>query len=93
MSELVSAQIIVSGVVQGVGYRYFALRKASEYGLNGFVRNLYNDDVEVMTEGEKNSILEFIKELKIGPRAAHITDIKVQWGEYQGKFKTFDIRF
>jgi acylphosphatase len=94
MSELVCAKIVISGIVQGVGYRYFALRKASQYGLKGYVQNLYNnDDVEVVAEGEKSLILDFIKELKIGPRAAHVTDLKIQWETYQGKFQKFDIKF
>jgi acylphosphatase len=91
--ELVSAHLLISGLVQGVGYRWFVMRKANEYGLKGYVRNLYTDDVEVEVEGNKGLIQEFIKELRLGPRSAHITDIKIQWGNYQGKYKNFDIKF
>ncbi|MFQ6002241.1 MAG: acylphosphatase [Candidatus Zixiibacteriota bacterium] len=91
--ELVSAHLLISGLVQGVGYRWFVMRKANEYNLKGYVRNLYTDDVEVEVEGNRGLIQEFIKELRIGPRSAHITDIKIQWGDYQGKYKNFDIKF
>jgi acylphosphatase len=91
--ELISAHLLISGMVQGVGYRWFVMRKANEYNLKGYVRNLYTDDVEVEVEGDKGSVSEFIKELRIGPRSAHITDIKIQWGNYQGKYKNFDIKF
>jgi acylphosphatase len=91
--ELVCAHLLISGLVQGVGYRWFVIRKANEYDLKGYVRNLYTDDVEVEVEGNKQLISEFIKELRIGPRSAHITDIKIQWGNYQGKYKNFDIKF
>jgi acylphosphatase len=91
--ELVSAHLLISGLVQGVGYRWFVMRKANEYNLKGYARNLYTDDVEVEVEGDKRLISEFIKELRIGPRSAHITDIKIQWGDYQGKYKNFDIKF
>jgi acylphosphatase len=91
--ELVSAHLLISGLVQGVGYRWFVMRKANEYSLKGYVRNLYTDDVEVEVEGNKGLIQEFIKELRIGPRSAHVTDIKIQWGDYQGKYKNFDIKF
>jgi acylphosphatase len=91
--ELVSAHLLISGLVQGVGYRWFVMRKANEYNLKGYVRNLYTDDVEVEVEGGKGLITEFIKDLRSGPRSAYITDIKIQWGDYQGKYKNFDIKF
>jgi len=90
---LVSAHLIISGLVQGVGYRWFVMRKAEEYNLKGYVRNLYNDDVEVEVEGYRPMILDFIKELKIGARSAHVTDIKIEWGKYENKYKNFDIKF
>lgn len=91
--ELVSAHLLISGLVQGVGYRWFVMRKANEYNLKGYVRNLYTDDVEVEVEGNKGLIQEFIKELRSGPRSAHITDIRIQWRDYQGKYENFDIKF
>ncbi|MCJ7577036.1 MAG: acylphosphatase [candidate division Zixibacteria bacterium] len=91
--ELVSAHLLISGMVQGVGYRWFVMRKANEYDLKGYVRNLYTDDVEVEVEGGKGLITEFIKDLRSGPRSAHVTDIKIQWGDYRGKYKNFDIKF
>ncbi len=47
----IGAHIIVRGLVQGVGFRYFAYRHAVNLGLTGWVRNLYNDDVELEVEG------------------------------------------
>jgi len=92
-NELVSAHLLISGLVQGVGYRWFVMRKANEYHLKGYVRNLYTDDVEVEVEGNKGLISEFVNELRIGSRSAHVTDIKIKWGDYQGKYKNFDIKF
>jgi len=93
MSELASAHIIVSGVVQGVGFRYTAIRKATQYGLNGFVRNLHSGDVEVVVEGEKGLITDFVRELRVGPSYAHITNVAVEWGEYTGMYEDFRVRF
>ena len=90
---LVSAHLIISGLVQGVGYRWFVMRKAEEYNMKGYVRNLYNGDVEVEVEGYRPLIVDFIKELRIGPRAVHVTDIKIEWGEYENRYKNFDIKF
>ena len=80
-------------MVQGVGFRWFVMRKANEYNLKGYVRNLYTDEVEVEVEGSKVLIQEFVKELRIGPRSAQVTDVKIQWKDYQGKYRNFDIRF
>jgi acylphosphatase len=85
--------VVVSGLVQGVGYRYFVYRKAKDYNLKGYVRNLYSDDVEVMLEGDKGVILDLIQELKTGPISAHITGIKVEWEEGQSEFEDFQIKF
>jgi len=90
---LVSAHLVISGLVQGVGYRWFVMRKAKEYNLKGYVRNLYNGDVEVEVEGYRTMIIDFIKELKIGARSAHVTDIKIEWSEHENKYKIFDIKF
>jgi acylphosphatase len=91
--ELVSAHLLISGMVQGVGFRWFVTRKANEYNMKGYVRNLYTDEVEVEVEGNKGLIQEFIKDLRIGPRSAQVTDIKIKWKDYQGKYENFDIRF
>ena len=91
--ELAGAHLLISGMVQGVGFRWFVMRKANEYNLKGYVRNLYSDDVEVEVEGNRGLIQEFTKELRIGPRSAQVADIKVQWKEYQGKYRNFEIKF
>lgn len=85
--------LVISGVVQGVGFRYFVYRKAKQYNLKGYIRNLYNDDVEIEVEGNKGLVLDFIKEVKVGPPSAHITAVNVEWREYKGRFENFDIRF
>lgn len=52
-----SVKIIVSGRVQGVGFRYFIARIAGDLNLNGYVRNLFTGEVEIAAEGRK----EFLK--------------------------------
>ena len=91
MSEKASAHIIVSGVVQAVGFRFFAVRKAQEYGLNGWVRNTFEGTVESEVEGEKDLILDYVEDLKNGPRGAKVTDVKVEWNLFQNKYQDFRI--
>ncbi|MBI4811188.1 MAG: acylphosphatase [Ignavibacteriales bacterium] len=86
------AYIIVRGLVQGVGFRYFVYNRAIRLGLNGFVRNLYNGNVDIEVEGERSLIEEFIEEVKVGPRAAKVTDIKIEWKQLDQHFKYFEIR-
>ena len=77
--ETVSARITVKGMVQMVGYRYFARLNASEMGIKGWVRNLPNGDVEVVASAERDVMKEFIALLKRGPSSAVVRDILVHY--------------
>ncbi|UCE05228.1 MAG: acylphosphatase [bacterium] len=87
------AHIIVKGLVQGVGFRWFVEREAKQLGLNGYVKNLFNGDVEVEVEGERGLIEELIKQLRVGNRSSHVTDVQVSWLEYEDKYNNFRIAF
>jgi len=86
------AEIIVNGLVQGVGYRYFVYREAQSLGLNGFVKNLYTGEVLTVVEGDKALIEELIKKIKIGPMHASVKNCFVEWQEPKNEFDDFDIR-
>ncbi|MGO9482772.1 MAG: acylphosphatase [Candidatus Kryptoniota bacterium] len=85
----VRAHIFVSGLVQGVGYRFFAIRKAGTYGLKGFVKNLIDGGVEVVAEGEEGLVEELIKELRRGPISAHVSDLRIEWEKPTFEFDGF----
>ncbi len=87
----VGALIKVSGVVQGVGYRYFAIHRARTLGVTGWVRNNDDSSVSVLAEGERGIIEVLVKELTIGPAASNVTDVNIQWQEYTGQFTGFDV--
>jgi acylphosphatase len=78
---MVRAKAIVNGVVQGVGFRFFASRLASRYGVTGYAKNLPTGEVVIEAEGEKSVVSGFLEEIKIGPRHAHISDMRVEWLE------------
>jgi len=86
------ARIIVKGFVQGVGFRYFVQRHAAKLGLNGFVQNMYNGDVEIHVEGNRSLLEELIQEVKVGPGSSQVTDIRVEWKSPSQQFKGFEIR-
>lgn len=83
----------VSGRVQGVGFRYFAQRKAEEYGLWGYTKNLPDGNVEVVAEGEKEKLTSFSEELKKGPALARVDDVRIVWSDADQHFKEFSIRY
>jgi len=88
----VRAEIIVTGLVQGVGYRYFVLRKAIELKLNGFTKNQYDGTVLTVVEGEKYLIESFYNELKIGPMHADVRGSNIKWSESNNEFSKFEVR-
>ena len=75
----VRVHVVTSGLVQGVGFRYFVYNKAISLTLTGYVRNLFSGDVEIEAEGDRSLVEEFMKQVKVGPRAAHIADMKIEW--------------
>jgi acylphosphatase len=87
------ATIIVQGLVQGVGYRFFAVDIAKQYNIKGYARNLLDGNVEVIAEGDEGMLNEFIKRLKVGPGSARVTGIDVKWDDTDFGFDSFDIRF
>jgi acylphosphatase len=89
--EPVRAHLLVSGRVQGVGYRAFAARVARERGLVGGVRNLDDGRVELDVEGNKAVIEALILELKVGPPAARVSQFEVEWGAATERFSRFSV--
>lgn len=83
--------MIVSGVVQGVGFRWFVRQVAMRYGAKGYVKNLFDGSVEIYAEGDEVSLKAFYEEVRIGPRHADIGGVKVNWSEYTGKYNDFRI--
>lgn len=84
--------IFVSGKVQGVFFRENTKKKAAEFELSGFVKNLQNGKVEAVFEGEKEKIEKIIQWMEKGPKTAQIKNIEINRQNYQGEFKNFEIR-
>ena len=87
----VRARISVSGRVQGVGYRAFTVRAATERGLVGGVRNCEDGRVELEAEGPQDQIISLIAALKVGPPASRVTDVRVEWVSATGRHTDFAI--
>ena len=86
-------RFIVRGRVQGVGFRYFAIRAARQAGIVGTVRNLSDGTVEAVAEGSPASIAEFRVALERGPSYAHVTRVDETEEHATGLYTGFDVVF
>ena len=84
----------VYGRVQGVYFRYFVQDIARNSGLTGCVRNLPSSDaLEVEAEGDRLQLENLVEQLKIGPPAAQVKKVEVNWSDYSGQLTQFRITY
>ncbi|MBI3872894.1 MAG: acylphosphatase [candidate division Zixibacteria bacterium] len=85
--------ILVTGVVQGVGYRYSVARRAKECQITGWVKNRSDGSVEIEAVGARGMLEEFLRYVRVGPPASHIAGLQTQWFDDEPVYKDFNIRF
>ena len=90
VSELV--HVVITGRVQGVGYRFFARDAAQDLKLTGWVRNLPGGAVEAEAEGPRAKLEAWIEELKVGPAISRVDDVQVDWRPSAVQYSDFSIR-
>jgi acylphosphatase len=91
-AHLRQLRMIVSGRVQGVGFRYTARDEAQDLGLKGWVRNRPSGEVEIVAEGREDVLRMLAAWAHLGPPAAHVSRVHEEWSEYSGQFADFRIR-
>ena len=84
---------IVSGRVQGVWYRAHTRDRAVELGVRGFVRNLPDGTVEIVAQGDGDSVDALMDWAKIGPRLAEVTAVRVREMAEEEEFDTFEVLY
>ena len=82
----------IRGRVQGVGFRAFVEYTASQLGLTGWVRNRWDGSVEVLAEGERSVLEQFLAALQRGPRGSHVMDVQLDWGLAGDNYPGFFVR-
>lgn len=82
--EQVRAHVLISGQVQGVGYRFSTQDMATLLKLNGWVRNLRDGQVEAVFEGAREQVEEMIRWCRKGPPAAEVTNVVVNYEPPEG---------
>jgi acylphosphatase len=70
--------VLVTGLVQGVGFRYFTLDEALQTGVTGWVRNRSDGRVEIEAQGEAVALNDFLNRIHLGPRHACVEKVEVQ---------------
>ena len=89
----IGIHVYVSGQVQGVAFRYTAIRQARSLGIAGWVKNLYDGRVELLLEGDEAAVRQMVNWCHQGPRAAHVTGVEEELVPYSGQYFSFDVRF
>ncbi|MBI4790419.1 MAG: acylphosphatase [Chloroflexi bacterium] len=83
----------VSGLVQGVSFRWFVQRRASDLGLVGYVRNHSDGSVGFCAEGPRGALERLLDAVRVGPSEAVVENVVTQWSAATGEFHRFEIRF
>ena len=88
---MICKHVIVSGRVQGVGFRYWVAREAEGLGITGWVRNLADGRVEAVFSVDQSAVGEMLARLQMGPRLANVSDLAVS-DAAPADFAGFEIR-
>lgn len=90
--DLVRVHVVVTGRVQGVGFRYTTVDEARRLGVHGWVRNRDDGAVEAEVEGERTGVEALVRFLHRGPPGAWVQDVAVRWEKHRGDLGAFRAR-
>jgi len=91
-SRKIARKYVIIGRVQGVGFRYCAERWASQLGVTGYVKNLWDESVEVYAIGDAAALEEFKRRLAEGPRSACVTSVQESDEAVDNSYNRFEIQ-
>lgn len=90
--DTVHKSLVLSGRVQGVGFRHYTRITARELEVKGWVRNRRDGKVEAMLQGAPENVTEMIERLKKGPAAARVEDIEIEELPVTEEYMLFEVR-
>lgn len=85
----VARKLLFSGIVRGVGFRYFAQRSAATHQIRGYIKNLDDGRVEALVEGGEKAVEAFKQDLTAGPRGAVVENIEETVLEPESNYSSF----
>ena len=90
---LLQYEIRVTGRVQGVGFRYFVQKRAAEFEITGWVKNMPDNSVLVMAKGNETDLDTFVDHLKAGPAMARVAHVSVSRLPSTEPFDVFTVKY
>jgi acylphosphatase len=87
----IARRFLISGRVQGVGFRYFTQDVATREGVTGFVRNTPDGNVEALVEGDEDAVIRVERAIRMGPGGARVEAVYVSTEEPRGAYKAFNV--
>ena len=91
-SDRVRLEATARGRVQGVGFRYFVLRRGMELGLTGWVANEPDGSVRCVAEGPRTDLEALLETIELGPAGALVERVSATWSSATGNLRDFGIR-
>ena len=91
-NEMVRAHVWVQGRVQAVGFRAFVQQSAYQIGVTGWVRNVGYETVEVVAEGTRKQLDEFLRAVKRGPTGSRVDESREEWEPVTGEFSSLRVK-
>jgi acylphosphatase len=85
--------VFASGRVQGVNFRHYVQRKASELGVAGYVCNLDDGQVEILAQGSRDDLESLITYVRNNPGVSFVTNLDVSWEKPKGNLKGFRVTY
>lgn len=89
MNKMVRAHLTIEGFVQGVSFRANTVAVAKRHGINGWVKNNPNGNVEAVLEGEEGPVKKVIEWCQSGPSLARVDHVRVTWEPFRNEFDDF----
>lgn len=86
---MIARKLLISGLVQGVGFRFFTQRSAARHQVHGYVKNLDDGRVEAVAQGDEKSVKAFVDDLSAGPIHAKVEDVEEIVLEPNSSLSTF----
>lgn len=92
MAERARVHLLVSGIVQGVSFRFYTVEEARRLGVAGWVRNLPDGRVEAEAEGDRRALDALVAFCRRGPPSAQVDDVEATWSAFRGDLGPFAAR-
>ena len=90
--QVEKVHVIYTGYVQGVGFRFTACDVAERFKIYGWVKNLHSGEVELVAEGKKKVLINFLQSLEDAV-GRYVQNREISWAKGEKEFESFDIRY